>query len=424
MNGFVFSSPRLSGWFYGCLAAVIFCVTGCGDQGLDKQDPTPPGWYRWRGPNQNGHVTGRDLLRSWPLGGPEVLWRKPIGEGYSTILASGNRVYACYNLSDGEYLFCLNREDGAEIWRARLNEVFEEEYGNGPRSTPVLDNGRIYAMGSLAVLHALDATTGKALWRHDLFQQFGDPGKGYGRGYTSSPFIEGQRLFIHVGSTNAVVCLDKRSGRQLWSTGQARTYSSPLMMSFGESRHLVSFLGNGLLGSDPSNGDQLWFFNWGTRLDLNVATPLFVGPNRVMISAGNDKGATMLEISGSGKRWSVRELWTNRFFRNHFNDSVMIHDAVYGFDNSDLKCIDLATGQDRWKTKGFGKGTLIGVEDMLLVLGERGNLALLEATPDAYRELAQFQVLKGKCWTSPVYTDGILYLRNHEEMVALRLVAR
>ena len=173
--------------------------------------------------------------------------------------------------------------------------------------------------------------------------------------------------------------------------------------------------------ADPADGAALWSFSWETSYDVNAATPVFIPPNRVFISSGYDSGASVVQVDGAGSNLTAREVWKTRTMKNHFGSSVLQGDFLYGFDNAILKCIDARAGTEQWKKRGFGKGTLLLAAGDLIILGEQGNLGLVEASPKAYREKSTAQILKGRCWTMPSLAGGRLFLRNEAEIVCLNL---
>ncbi len=194
-----------------------------------------------------------------------------------------------------------------------------------------------------------------------------------------------------------------------------------MALNVGGLRQLVFLLQERLVALD-GNGRELWSFPWAPKLSIKPALPVFVPPDRVLVAASYDTGATLVRVS-TESAWSAKEVWSSRFMRNHINTSVALGEHIYGFDTATLRCLDAGTGERGWAKRGLGKGSLVYADGMFIVLSERGSLLLLEATPERYRELAAHQVLDGRCWTAPSLADGRLYLRNHTELVCLDLRA-
>jgi outer membrane protein assembly factor BamB len=200
-------------------------------------------------------------------------------------------------------------------------------------------------------------------------------------------------------------------------------YSSPIAITVGGIRQIVFFTGTALVSVSPS-GDVYWKYPWRTDYDANIATPLFIPPDKVFISSSYGTGAAVVKIAAENGKSTVSEVWRNKVMENHFNSSVLNQGYIYGFDNAVLKCIEASTGTEKWKQTGFGKGSLILADNRLIVLGERGQLALVEATPSQYKEVARTQIIEGKTWTMPSLAGGKLYLRDQKEILALDLTAK
>ena len=391
-----------------------------------SSEPSKNGWAQWRGPNRNGVSNETGILKSWPEAGPKTVWRKTIGDGYSAISIDGDRLYTAYTSGRDEVLFCLNASTGEEIWQFTLNENYTEQYGNGPRSTPAIDGKYVYAMGSLGVLFALDKTDGRKNWEVNIHSKFGDANGDYDRGYACSPLIEGDLLIMNGARQRGttIVAFNKNSGKVVWTYKNGNnSYSSQVVWEIEGQKQVVSFVGYGIVGLSLETGEELWKYRWETSYGLNIAMPLFFSPNYVFLSSGYDTGAAMLQIQKNGNGWTPELVWTNRLFRNHFGSSISQKGYIYGFDNNVLKCISAKTGEEQWKARGYNKGSLIFADGALIILGENGNLGLVEATPAEFKELASAQILNGKCWTAPTLANGKLYLRNQTEMVCLELAS-
>lgn len=399
-------------------------LAGC-EAGVEPAGSADPhDWPQWRGPHRDGHSGETGLVEAWPEGGPSVEWRKPIGPGFSGIAVADGRAFTAWAEGGDEVLVALDAATGEEKWRRRLDATFEEEFGNGPRATPTCAGDVVYAMSSRARLYAVRSATGDELWRRDLFSELVDPRIPYGRGYASSPLVEDELLLLQVGPSpgSAIVALDRRDGSIVWRAhGGRAAFSSPIAATLRGERQIVSATAFGLLGLLPATGEIRWAFRWQTPNDLNIATPVFVEPDRFLLSSGYDTGAVLVGVGKMGEKWGTAAVWTQKHFRNHFNSSVYHEGFLYGFDNAILKSIDAATGEERWKARGFGKGSLIAADGKLIVLGENGHLGLVRASAESYEELARARVLSGKCWTPPGLAQGRLFLRNHEEIVVLRL---
>jgi outer membrane protein assembly factor BamB len=382
----------------------------------------PVEWHQWRGPNRDGVSSETGILKNWSDDAPKELWRVAIGDGFSGVSVSQGRVYTIYAKGEDEIVVCLDAATGKEVWRYLTDYLYENRQGgNGPRSTPTIDGDKVYVLSAYGRLVALDAATGKQLWDHDLTKVFGSGTPQHG--FSGSPIVEGDLLLIETGANGkALVALNKESGEVVWgSQNDPIAYSSPIVVTIQNTRQAIFFTAEGLVSVSPTDGEIYWRYTWRTSFNVNAATPIFIPPDKVFISSGYDTGAAVVQVKGSDGKLTAEELWRNRVMKNHFSSSVLHDGYLYGFDNAILKCINANTGEEQWKSRGFGKGSLIYADGHLLVFGETGNLGLVEATPSEYTEKAQTQVLDGRCWTTPTLSDGKLYLRNQRELVCLAL---
>ena len=387
-------------------------------------------WPQWLGPERNGTSAEMNVLLQWPDSGLDVSWRRPLGRGFSAISVASGRLFTMYaDSTDGEFAVCLDATNGVELWRQRTGGYYKEtQGGDGPRSTPTVDGDVVYVLGAEGRLLALRAAAGSVLWQKDLAETFGSETPKWG--FSTSVLIEGELLLVEAGgvdgnmlvdmiidrSTKATaVALDKKSGDTVWTAlDDKMSYSSPIAYSIDGGRQ-IAFLNAYALVGLGLDGSLLWRLPWKTRWDVSAATPVYIAPDRIFISAG-DKAA-VLRISADG----VEEVWKNSGMKNHFGTSVHVDGNLYGFDNSILKCIDVDSGEERWRARGYAKGTLIAAAGHLIVLGEQGNLGLVEVTPERFAEKANIELMAGRCWTMPSLADGVLYVRDEKEIVAVDL---
>ncbi|MCB1054088.1 MAG: PQQ-like beta-propeller repeat protein [Acidobacteria bacterium] len=386
---------------------------------LAADDSVPKDWPQFRGPHRDGIVA--EGPTGWGDAGPKELWRVPLGEGYSAVSVAGDAVFTLYADADSEQLAAFDRTSGAKRWSVRLSPRLDTAMGNGPRSTPTVADGRVFALSGTGVLVAVTAADGKELWRHDLVARFGSRPPQWG--FASAPLIDGDLLLIEVGGTDgAFAGLDPATGEVRWqSYERGGGYSSPIVMTIGGVKQYVFV---------PTAADQLvsllpdgtvhWTHEWHAG---TIAMPVAVGEDAVFVSASNDIGGMLVRIAEGKDGPVVEEIWRNREMKNHFSSSVAYQGFLYGFDGGTLKCVDALTGERRWVQRGLGKGSLIIAGNRLLILGDRGQLVLAELRSDEYREIARAQVLDGKTWTAPVLAGSQLFVRNQSEMAAFDLGA-
>ena len=368
-------------------------------------------WAQWRGPNRDGISSEKDLLKSWPEVGPEVVWRVPIGEGFSGMSISRGRIYTLSGEGPDEFVLCLDASNGSEIWRFRSDTNFTESHGNGPRSTPTVEGDQVFVLSAKGKLYCLDAENGTKVWRRDLRRHFASRVPGWG--FAGSPLIEGDLLLLEVGGEEgqSIAAFDKKTGSVLWTSHtDVLAYSSPLALTFNGVRQILFLTERNLVSVAPADGAVYWTYPWEGA--INIATPVFIPDDRIFISVAYGKGAALVKMNAANDTIGVEEVWKSKVMKNWINSSVLHQGYLYGFDSSIFKCIEAETGAEQWKVRGFERGSLILADGHLIALGESGKLALVEATPEAYQEKASFQVLEGKCWTQPTLVGGRLYVRN------------
>jgi outer membrane protein assembly factor BamB len=382
----------------------------------DETAAGPGDWPQWRGPLRNGRSAETNLLLDWPAGGPPVLWRAKSGPGYSSLAIAAGQVYTLVQQGSQENVVCWDADTGAEKWRF----AYEGQFGNipGPRSTPAVDQGRVYAVGGTGLFHCLDAATGELLWKHDLLNEYQAHNLQWGVSF--SPLVDGNLVLTNPGGSGgrSLVAFDKITGEERWhSFDDGGGYSSPIVCSLAGRKQIVFFTAKHVVGVAPADGRVLWQFKWETNFDCNAATPIALG-DYVFISSNYGKGCALLEITPD---LEVKPVYQHNRMRNHFATCVHYQEHLYGFDEANLACMDLRTGKTKWSERGFDKGSLLIADGHLIVLGEHGKLAVAEATPAGLRLTASFVVSKEKCWTAPVIAHGCLYVRDEKEVVCLDL---
>lgn len=392
-------------------------------------------WPQFRGPNRDGVSSETRLLTRWPESGPPVVWRAKGGKGYSGIVVSQGRVYTQWAEGEGEkgneYAVALDAETGKELWRARTDSVYVDPSGNGdgPRATPTVDGDRLFVMSGRGKLHALDKKTGKLLWQHDLAAMAGSVGAGGEGSFCSSPLVDGDRVFVEIGadkarrSNSSFAAFDKATGKILWTVeNDPAGFSAPQAVTLAGVRQILFFSGSGLVALSPDDGRVYWRHPWKTDYDVNAVLPVVLPGDRVFVSSGYDVGNALLQIARTDKGFTVREVWKNRNLSSLFS-SFILHDGhLYGFHKRIFKCLDPQTGEEKWKDDSLNIGNLVLAGTHLIVLNETGDLGLVEATPAAFKPVARAKVLSGRTITVPALADGRLYARNNtDEIVCLKL---
>lgn len=398
----------------------------------------PGDWPQWRGPTREGKpapsVAG-GLVDSFP---GALAWEHSPGEGYSSPVVAGNRVYMMGRREPDETLCCLELATGKTVWEQSWPTPFKCDFGNGPRATPVLANGKVVSIGIAGDLRVVNADDGKPAWS----VRFAD---GLARaapqwGYSGSPLVLGDLVIAQAGAPAGLVAWDLATGREVWRAAGLDSdpagYSSPVAAAFPGGAQIVALSARRVAGIHPTSGSLLWEFPWETDFEVNAATPLVwtggeehPGIRYVFITSGYGKGCALIRVSESGGSFEARQVYHVRGLRSHFGTPVRVGDHVYGFDEQMLVCLDWRTGKVAWKHRGYAKGTLVALEGHLAVLGEKGTLALLKATPEGPVEVARHEPFgeagprNGRCWTGPVPARGMMFVRDESRLLALKGVA-
>jgi outer membrane protein assembly factor BamB len=397
-------------------------------------------WPQWLGPRRNGTSPFKGLRPSWAERPPKVVWKQPIGGGFSSIALAGGRLYTLdkKEKDNHERVVCLDAATGKELW----NYAYQVDYGgmgfgNGPRASPAVAGGRVYSVGATGAFLCLDAAPpeGRPVlrWRHDLLKEFDAALLGWGM--ACSPLVDGDLVYVQPGGKAGTVAAFRcDTGKLAWAAlSNPPGYSSPVAMTVAGIRQIVCFTSKGLDGFAARDGNHLWHFDWPTAYDANIATPI-VFNQYVFISSGYNAGCALLEIAADGAGKFQAEpvyLKRRRLMRNHHATCVLARGNLYGFDtgaNSGqgpdaLKCVDLRTGRDQWVTGRIKKGCLIEADGRLIILSQDGTLSLVAAAPEGFVLEGQMQnVLRGSdCWALPALSAGRLYLRDHHHVVCLDL---
>jgi outer membrane protein assembly factor BamB len=392
-----------------CAAFSFIVRAACGDD-----------WPQWRGPQQDGISRETGLLAPWPEKGPPELWRVPLGNGFSAVSVVGGRAFTLFGSTEGEFAAAFNVADGKTLWKTRLSDLLKNaSYGDGPRATPAVDSGRVYALSGQGALRCLDAGDGHTVWGCDLLAKFGGNPPEYG--FSASPVVMGNMLVVVAGAGHGktLAAFDKASGKVFWTALDDRIgYSTPRQVTIDGASQIIVLTGEAVVSVSPKDGKEFWRQAWKTELDANVATPVISG-NRLFISTGYSTGCASFELSVKDGTPAAKELWASKKMKNYFSTSVLVDGYLYGFDNNKLTCLDFHTGKTMWQTGGFNRGSLIVADGKLIIFGDQGLLALAEISPDSYKEISKFQFCDERTWTVPTLSGGRLFLRNEKELACL-----
>ena len=383
-------------------------------------------WPQWRGKNRDGIGADKGLMKAWPQGGPPLAWKvQGAGEGYSSFAVSGGKIFTLGARGGTEYVMAFDEATGKKLWEVANGRRFGNDQGDGPRSTPTIADGQVYAYGAGGDVTALNAANGNVVWKVNVLQKFG--GGNIRWGLSESPLVLSDRIIINPGASGAsVVALSRKDGSVLWQTASDEAgYSSGILHEVGGIPQAILFTAARGIGVDTRNGKILWSYARAVNPTANIATPVARG-NKVFFSSDYGTGAGLVELTPSGSGISAREVYFTREMRNHHASSVLIGEHLYGFSGTILTAMAFDTGQVAWKDRSVGKGSVIFADDRLYLFSEQGVVGLAEASPAGYKEHGRFQITTGSSptWSHPVVANGKLYLRDQDTIYAYNVRAR
>jgi outer membrane protein assembly factor BamB len=379
-------------------------------------------WPGFRGPGRDGVLRGVRIETDWAKSPPVELWRRPVGPGWSSFAVDGDLVYTQEQRGDDEIVACYNRTTGEPVWKHRdAARFWESNAGAGPRGTPTLADGRIYTLGATGILNALDPRDGSAVWSRNAASDTGKEVPGWG--FASSPLVIGD--LVVAAMSGRLAAYDAATGKPRWLGPEGGSgYSSPHRVTIGGVEQILLLNGSGAISVAPADGKVLWEHKWPGD---GIVQPALTADGDVLIGTGSgmdgQTGVRRVAVGHASGGWTVEERWTSIGLKPYFNDFVVHGGHAFGFDGSMLAAIDLENGKRKWKGGHYGHGQLVLLpdQDLLLVLSEKGELALVKAAPDQFTELARIPAIEGKTWNHPVLVGDILLVRNDQEMAAFRL---
>ena len=401
--------------------AVVPVTVAEGGEDAKPVSPLRIEWAGFRGTLRDGVVRGVHINTDWNSSPPLEMWRRPIGPGWSSFAVASGLIYTQEQRGGEEFVACYRLSNGELVWSHRDRARFYEAAGGaGPRGTPTVHADLVYAMGATGILNALDARSGKPVWSRNTATDTGVALPDWG--IASSPLVFDDLVIVAV--SGRLVAYDLRTGEQRWLGPKGGGgYSSPHLVTIDGVPQVVLQRGGRTVSVAPADGALLWDHTWVPS--AGFLQPSLVDDRDLLLTTGDSSGIGMRRVSigRTSKGWTAQERWTSRALKPYFNDFVVHRNHAYGFDGSILASINLADGERAWKGGRYGHGQMILLadQDLLLVLSEEGELALVSATTDKFTEIARFKVIEGKTWNHPVLIDDVLLVRNGEEMAAFKL---
>jgi outer membrane protein assembly factor BamB len=415
-----FERPSLFGvlrgvFLAGLSAAVVIAATPAAD------------WPQFLGPQRNGISTETGLLKSWPQQGPSRVWDKDVGEGYSGPVVVGERLLLFHRVGDQEVLDCLNAVNGKNLWKFAYATQFEDDFGkgNGPRATPTVNGKHVITLGADGWLHCITLDDGRKVWGRNVNADYKVPRSFFGVG--SSPLVSGKLVLVNVGGKDAgIVAFALDSGKEIWkATSDGASYASPVLAAAGNVEHAAFFTRNGVVLLDPASGSQRFSMRWRARYEasVNAATPLAIG-DLLFASTSYETGGLLLRVRKDG----ADVVWQNdESMSNHYNTCIYHEGHLYGFHGRQeagpsFRCVELKSGKVKWDQPRFGCGAMVLAEGHLILLTERGELILVEATAEAFRERSRARVFEtGPCRAQIALANGKLYARDQKKVACFSM---
>lgn len=414
-------------------AIVILCVI------LSILQTVAADWAQWRGANRDGHVPQGVAVPAKLPDDPRILWRVKIGDGLSSPVIAGGKVFYSDNQEGREVLHAVNATDAKELWHADIDKVHGDSQSlPGPRCTPVVDGDRVYAQSCRGELHCLKVSDGSLLWKVNYTTDFsaifiGEKGQAQGatrHGNNGSPLVDGTDLFAQVGGTNgeSVVAFDKTSGKVIWkSQNDQSSYAAPITATIDGTKQLVVFTTDGVIGLAPRDGRLLWRSPMKTTFARHATTPVVIG-DIVMVSS-HEVGLVGIKVSHEGGNWQATRAWTSKDSAINFSSPVGVGEYLYGLGpNKNFICVEAKTGKQMWSQPGYintsggqAYASFLVMDKNILSLTDGGQLVLFAADSSAFKEISKVQVC-AKNWCNPAYADGKLYLRDAHELMGVALL--
>lgn len=382
-------------------------------------------WPQWLGPRRDGSTD--ELVAAWKQA-PKIVWKQPAGEGHSAPVVADGKVFLFSKVADAddELVEALDAATGKRLWKQTCQRGnFKGLFGNGPRGTPTVDNGKVYTFGITGVLTCFNANDGARLWHVDTLKEYNAANLFFG--VSGSPLVEGDLVLLNVGGKGAsIVAFDKNNGKEVWkSLDDKASYSSPIAIGAGDQRQIIFLTAKGLVGLSPKDGRAVWQFPFQDAINESSTTPVLAGD--LLLGSSITLGSVGLKLNGA----KVSKQWLEPELSCYFSTPVAVgSDQVYMVTGSilakqaSLHCVDPATGKKRWTRRdkvGAYHATLLRTGDnKLLLLEEGGSLVLLDPNPKEYRELARAKIC-GETWAHPALAHGRLYVRDKKEIVCVEL---
>jgi len=400
------------------LCALLFSVSAAGED-----------WTVWGGQNRDFIVNSARLADSWPAGGPKKLWSRPLGDGYSGIAEEAGVLYTAFRRGSNDVVTALDASTGKTRWEYEYDNPFTNSYsevvGPGPYAMPQVVGDRVVTASGTGKIHSLDKKTGKLVWSHDLYSEFGGTQMKFGYSCHGLPYKD-TLIYLAGGNGAGAVAFRKSDGAVVWKALEfTNAHSSPLLISVDSQPQVVALTADTVVGFSPDNGTLLWTHEHKTPYGLAVSTPVWAPGNLLFVASAYGEGARVLQLSQSGGRTTVQELWYDIHLQLHFGTAIQRDGVVYfssGYDGPVfMTAVELKTGKVLWRDRGFAKAQLLYADGKIILADQDGTLALCRVTPQKFAVLSKASVLESIAWTPPTLAGTRLYLRDRKTIEAFDL---
>ncbi len=391
-------------------------------------------WAQFLGTHRNGVSSEKNLISEWPSDGPKIVWQTPLGVSMSSVVVSNGQAFTLFQDETDLYAVALKADSGKEVWRTKFAAAYENAMGNGPRATPTVADGKLFVFTGEGLLAALNVKDGTEVWKVNVPSSMKGQASEYGM--SCSPLVLGTMVITHTGNPDAAVAaFDTKTGKNLWTSATGKAgYSSPVLMTLAGKQQIVTLTADGAFGLEATDGKVLWKFPFPTEYDCNTACPVQVGDSEVLISAGENHGSALLQITANGQKFSAEEVWSSYGKDSQLRaewQTPVIHDGhLYGLDNSgsagpitNLVCIRLKDHESVWQKARFGKSNLILADGKLFLTTMNGEVVIVDATPTAFKELGRAKIME-TTRQAPTLSNGFLFVRDDEEVICIDVRAK
>jgi outer membrane protein assembly factor BamB len=353
-----------------------------------------------------------------------MLWREPLGPGWSSPVVAGGRVFTQEQRGPDEVVACYDAGTGSQMWVHADRVRFEESLsGAGPRGTPTVADGLVYTFGATGILNCLDAASGRVKWSKNVATESGVKPPMWG--FAASPLVERGLVIVYVGGVKGLVACRAESGEFAWSVASGeQSYTSPQAATLGGTAQVLFLSDHALIAVDPASGSMLWEHVIPAPGAPRAIQPHAISDSQVLVSSETDLGTALLEVTYEGAAWHAQQKWVSRALKPSFDDFVVSDGHAYGFDGAVFCCVDLNQGKRSWREGRYGHGQvlLLDAQKLLLIIGEEGDAILLRATPERNEEVGRFHAVSGKMWSHPALAGNRLVVRSDQEIACFELV--